>query len=169
MNTLKPPFLTKFTKLVFVAFLVVTLGSCEETPVYKGKPENAISVKKAQELSNNFDARHDTISALIGKPDNRSSWYSLKDLEQYIAYVKKEGTDKGLTIDGLRIYFGAYGPKEVGRENYSTVFLVPTTKGNSNAVKGVKNFAAVDDTSEDTDIDPLNYGSPGNPPGKAYK
>lgn len=170
MKTPKTPFLTKIVKLAFVTLLVVTLNSCVDKPIYKGKPENAISVKKAQELCNNFDTRHDTISALIGKPDNRSSWHSIKEIEQYIAYIKKEGQERGLNVNGIRIYFGAYGPKEVGRENYSTLFLVPTVKGRSNTVKGVKNFAAVDTLNRDTyDIDPLNLGEAGNPPSKKYK
>lgn len=170
MKTPKIPYLTKIVKLVFATFLVVTLNSCVDKPIYKGRPENVISVKKATELSNNFDARYDTISALIGKPDNRSSWHSIQELEQYIAYIKKEGKERGLDVDGIRIYFGAYGPKEVGRENYSTLFLVPTVKGSSNNVQGVKNFTAVDGNSGDTyEIDPLNFGTLGDPPSKKYK
>lgn len=169
MNTLKNLFLTKTIKAVLVTFLILTLNSCVDKPIYKGKPENAISVKRAIELNNNFNARHDTVSALIGKPDNRSSWHSIAELEQYIAYIKKEGVDRGLDVDGIRIYFGAYGPKEVGRENYSTLFLVPTVKGSANAIQETKNFAAVGDDSEDIDIDPLNWGELGNPPKKKYK
>lgn len=169
MNTLKNLFLTKTVKIVLVTFLILTLNSCEDKPVYKGKPKNAISVKRAKELSNNFDARYDTISALIGKPDNRSSWHSIAELEQYIAYIKKEGVDRGLDVDGIRIYFGAYGPKDKGRANYSTLFLVPTVKGSTNSIQGAKNFAAVDGESEDTDIDPLNFGTLGDPPSKNYK
>ena len=152
-------------KLMVLLFIAITISSCE-SPNFE-KPANTITVKKAKELSNNFDVRHDTISALIGKPDNRSSWHSLAELEQYIAYIKKEGANKGLDVDGIRIYFGAYGPNEEGRENYSTLFLVPTVKATT--VPGVKNFAAVSGDSGDTEeLQPLNLGNQGNPPSNKY-
>lgn len=161
------------TILVGILCLLLFTFSCEKplATINDSKPQNTISVKRAMELSNNFDERHDTISSLIGKPDNRSSWHSLAELEQYIAYIKKEGAEKKLDVDGIRIYFGAYGSKDAGKENYSTLFLVPTVKSKSNKNSGVKSFAPMQDKpSEDTKgIDPLNLGSPGNPPGKKYK
>ena len=154
-------------KLIVLLFMVATISSCE-TNSFTGKPDNTISVKKAKELSSNFDARHRAISALIGKSDNRSSWHSLAELEQYIAYLKVEGTKKGLNVDGIRIYFGAYGENETGgRADFSTVFLVPTVKPKTNNETGVKNFAPVGGDGGDTEeLDALNLGTLGDPPGK---
>ena len=153
-------------KLGLLLFIVFAFISCGEE-AFTGKPKNTITVKKAKELSNNFDQRYKAMSEVIGKDDNRSGWYSLGELEQYIAYIKKEGAAKKLDVDGIRIYFGAYGPNESGRENYATLFLVPTVKSNIDA--NVKGFAPVANQSNDTDqIEPLNWSDLGNPPKKKY-
>jgi hypothetical protein len=161
-------------KLILLLLIMGTTNSCDEP--YKGKPKNTITVAKAKELSNNFNARHDSISAMIGKPDSRSSWHSLDELEQYIAYIKKEGAAKGLNVDGIRIYLGAYGANEAGRENYSTVFLVPTVsnaKKDTGAVGGSMDMSTAadqdkDGTSDSDEISPLNYGGLGKPPSSGF-
>lgn len=155
-------------KLMVLLFMLAIISSCDSNP-YIGKPQNAISVKKAKELSSNFDKRYHAMSEVIGKPDNRSSWHSVKELEQYIAYIKTEGAKKGLAVNGIRIYFGAYDSIPVNKSNLSTLFLVPTVKAKARDQKGVKNFAAVDDENDDTEeLMPLNLGSIGQPPSNNY-
>jgi hypothetical protein len=168
MKNLKKHVQQTTLKLIALLCTLTLISSCE-TDTYQGKPENTISVKKAKELNNNFNKRYEVMSELIGKDDNRSSWHSLAELEQYIAYIKTEGTKKGLAVDGIRIYFGAYGPNETGREDFSTLFLVPTIKPKATDQNGAKNFAAVVDESEDTkELSPLNFGGTGHPPKKEY-
>ena len=59
----------------------------------------------------------------LGKPDSLSSWYSIEELEEFIATAKENGAD------GIKLYFATY-PKEfkkvpeyAGRQ---TVVLVAT-------------------------------------------
>jgi hypothetical protein len=146
-------------------------SSCDEPyidePKKNGEPKNTITVKEASVLATNFNTRHEAMSELIGKPDNRSSWYSLSEIKEYIAYIENEGATKGLDVDGVRIYFGAYNED---RGNYSTLVFVPTirAKTTDNNKGEVKRFMAVEEMSEDTEkINPLNFGNGGRPPEKS--
>lgn len=62
-------------------------------------------------------------SKRIGKEDSLSVWYSIEELEEFIAMAKDHGGD------GIKLYFGAYGedykeqPLYAGRQ---TVVLVAT-------------------------------------------
>jgi len=59
----------------------------------------------------------------LGKADSLSSWYSIEELEEFIAKSKEEGAD------GIKIYFAAYPhdfkevPEYAGRQ---TVVMVAT-------------------------------------------
>jgi hypothetical protein len=59
----------------------------------------------------------------LGKADSLSSWYSIEELEEFIANAKAEGAD------GIKLYFAAYPqdfnkiPDYAGRQ---TVVLVAT-------------------------------------------
>ena len=88
-----------------------------------------ITPQEAKELNQSFiETRSKAIDKAIGKKDAISSWYSLDELKEYIAYVEKEGKDKGITVNGLRVYFGAYSKndKNPDKKNLSTVFFAPT-------------------------------------------
>ncbi|MEE9349704.1 MAG: hypothetical protein V3U80_06625 [Flavobacteriaceae bacterium] len=115
-------------------------------------PAKLITVKQADDLTKNFNARYNAMSFTLGKNDNRSSWYSIAELEEYIAYIKSEGASKNLNVDGIRFYFGAYGEND---GSYSTMFLVPTV-------------ASETDSKDTKKIQPLNYGALGQPPSKTY-
>jgi hypothetical protein len=63
-------------------------------------------------------------SRRIGKEDSLSVWYSIEELEEFLALAKTHGGD------GIKIYFGAYGSEqEAPKKLYAhrqTVVLVAT-------------------------------------------
>jgi hypothetical protein len=127
-----------------------------------------ITSQQAKDLNQNFvKTRRKAIDTAIGKKDAVSSWFSLDDLKDYIAFVEKEGADKGITVNGLRIYFGAYSKneKKANKKNLSTVFFVPTQPK-----KGAqqKDGLTPDGSSDVTEIDGMNDGSVGYPPSAVY-
>ncbi len=59
----------------------------------------------------------------IGKEDSLSVWYSVEELEEFLAMVKEYGGD------GIKMYFGAYGKEDAPMALYAerqTVVLVAT-------------------------------------------
>ncbi len=128
-----------------------------------------ITPQEAKDLNQNFvNTRTKAIDTAIGKKDAISSWLSLEDLKAYISYVESEGKAKGIDVNGLRIYFGAYSKndKNPNRDNYATVFFVPTQfKKNITLEDGETKVAQSSDIS---DIDPMNDGAFGNPPSATY-
>ena len=66
----------------------------------------------------------------LGKADSLSSWYSIEELEEFIATAKQEGAD------GIKLYFAAYPhdfnkiPEYAGRQ---TVVMVATKQKQTEA------------------------------------
>jgi hypothetical protein len=62
-------------------------------------------------------------SKRLGKEDSLSCWYSVEELEEFIATIKQHGAD------GIRLYFGAY-PNETdrtkGKDGRQSMVLVAT-------------------------------------------
>lgn len=129
-------------------------------------PTQLISHSKAKELSANFVAqksgKHVTSA---GQEDANALWFSLEELEKFIEYIKTEGSNQGFTVDGVRIYLGVYSNNEtVGRAGYTTMFMSATGR-KVNSATPMSGGA----TSQDlTTVNPLNYGSMGNPPKMQY-
>ena len=62
-------------------------------------------------------------SRRIGKEDSLSVWYSLEELENFLAMAKNHGSD------GIKLYFGAYDQEHAPQPLYAnrqTVVLVAT-------------------------------------------
>jgi hypothetical protein len=162
--------LTKQLTRIFLMFLfIASLTACKDTTTQAvvKKPTNAISKKRAIALSNNYTARYDSISRIIGKQDNRSTWYSLKELKDYIAYIESQGKEQGYTVDGIRFYLGAYGAenKDPNKQNFTTIFLAPTgKKTNAQTERNSDNPTSPDINS----IDAFNWGTGGWPPQSTY-
>jgi len=132
------------------------------------KPTNLITSKEASQMSNDFSAKNKLISKDIGKPNNCSTWYSLADLEEYIAYIKAEGKAKGYNIDGIRFYLGSYSKsnRNVKKQKQTTVFLAPTgTKTGVQKTKAVSQNLSSPDISA---IEAFNMGQSGWPPNSGY-
>jgi len=132
---------------------------------------NKITPAEAKILNENFvKTRSKELDKIVEKetgiPNDKdaiSSWFSLEDLKEYIAYVEAEGKAKNITIDGLRVYFGAYSKNDIkaDKKGLSTVFFVPTQKKLQSDEDGV-------DSSDIIDIDGMNRGGLGYPPSATY-
>jgi len=62
-------------------------------------------------------------SERLGKEDSLSVWYSVEELEDFLATVKAQGGD------GIKMYFGAYSPDYTGNPLYAgrqTIVMVAT-------------------------------------------
>ena len=133
-------------------------------------PKGVISVQDAIALDAKWtETRKAAVDSAAGKPDNRSVWYSLQDMRDYLNYAEAQAKDLGYTMDGIRIYMGVYGDKApVDKAGYSTLFIVPTgPKGISQGSSGPTNMVP----PGENDIpggNPLNDGGGGNPPSANY-
>lgn len=150
--------------------LISTIIGCAQpdTKVVK-PPKGVIPIKEAKMLDRTYgETRHLLISEQLGIKDNRSSWWSIQDLEDYITYARSQAKEKGQELTGLRVYFGAY-PRSYGNQEvagYSTLFIVPT--GNSSTQQGSLNLFSSFQEDADLEIAPLNMGHAGNPPHVGY-
>jgi len=156
--------------VVIATFLLCSTVSCveQDTKVVK-PPKGVIPIKEAKMLDRTYgETRHAIISEKLGIKDNRSSWWSIEDLEDYIAYARSQAKEKGYQVDGLRVYFGAY-PKSYGNQEvagFSTLFIVPT--GNVETQQGSLNLFSNYQQSTDLEIPPLNMGHSRTPPDQGY-
>ena len=126
-----------------------------------------ITKEEAKELNQNFvKTRAKAIDSTIGKKDAISCWFSIEELKEYIDFVEQEGKAKGIAVNGLRIYFGAYAKneKDPSKSNLSTVFFIPT----QSKISALKNELEASLNMDITEIDGLNDGQYGNPPSAVY-
>ena len=80
-----------------------------EAPIVK--PSGVITPSQAKVLSSAYNIRYNLVSdSIFGGPnlDNRSSWYSLVDMNNYLRYADSQATALGYDMDGIRIYLGAH-------------------------------------------------------------
>ena len=127
-----------------------------------------ISSAEAYSLNQNFvKTRAKAIDVAIGKKDAISCWFSIEELKEYIDFVEQEGKAKGIAVNGLRIYFGAYSKNDNNpiKSNLSTVFLIPT-QSKKNSVS--ENESLAPPSTDITEIDGLNDGQYGDPPSAVY-
>ena len=133
------------------------------------KPSGLITPSEAKTLDQAFNTRHQLISdSIVKRSDNRSTWYALEDMRNYLNYAEKQTKDLGFTMDGIRIYLGAY-PELKGQVGYTTMFFVPT--GNEIISQGkvtIFNFPAQKTHPDISDADGLNMGTGGEPPSANY-
>jgi len=131
------------------------------------KPKGLINPSEIEALDQAYNSRHTLISdSLIKTPDNRSSWYSIEEIESYIAYAKQQAGSLGYTLDGLRLYAGAYPDTKEG-PGLMTMFFVPT--GFQNVSEGSMLPTAQGGGSNDLKgADGLNFGKKGVPPSANY-
>ena len=142
------------------------------TPMVVVKPSGVISPKDAKTLDKAFDDRHELITKnIVIRPDNRSSWWSLKDMRNYLNYAEQQSKELGYTMDGVRVYLGAYPDKKVDSAivvGYTTMFMVPTSSEVEQVhQKGGSAFRA-GDGGDVPGGDPLNDGGDGYPPPANY-
>ncbi|MAB49808.1 MAG: hypothetical protein CMC05_14380 [Flavobacteriaceae bacterium] len=130
------------------------------------KPKGLITPAEIKALDQAYNSRHTIISdSLIKTPDNRSSWYALEEIESYIAHAKQQADSLGYTLDGLRLYAGAYPDTKEG-PGLMTMFFVPT--GSKNVSEGSMLPTLQGGGNDIGDADGLNRGSKGDPPSANY-
>lgn len=128
-------------------------GSSQEIVTAPAPPKGIISSNDALKLSANWtDLRKVANDAVaFNGGDNRSSWYALDDVQNYIDIVR----DNHPRANGLRFYLGV--DTAIGAGGYTTIFMVPTELNEK--------------TKKSTDIsgaDGLDEGEVGNPPTASY-
>ncbi|APY07364.1 hypothetical protein BWZ20_03190 [Winogradskyella sp. J14-2] len=130
------------------------------------KPNGLITPTEIEALDQAYNSRHTIISdSLIKTPDNRSSWYSIDEIESYLTYAKKQANTLGYTLDGLRIYAGAHPDTKEG-PGLMTMFFVPT--GSKNVSEGSMLTTAQGGGNDIGGADGLNKGGKGDPPSANY-
>ena len=165
---------------IFVIALATTLlflNACSEKQQYE-EPTQLITNNIATDLSGRYiEKRSGLILADIGKEDASAVWYSIEELENYINYVKCQGTEKGIDVTGVRFYMGVYPNDSIvykEKAGLTTIFLSPTKKRTAdlNANRKLERSARDEQSSEEnvdaTEIQPLNYGGIGHPPKITY-
>lgn len=122
------------------------------------KIRGLITPVEAKKLNDDYTSRCELVSKdIVGKPDNRSSWYSVKDIKKFLKYAKKQAKELGHEMNGVRIYCGAHG-----EDGYSTSFIVPTAQiPNGKGGDG-------DGNSDIPGANGLNKGNTGWPPNASY-
>lgn len=124
-------------------------------------PKGVITPDEAKALDQAFDSRHTLISNdIVKRPDNRSSWWSLQDMKDYLEYAEAQVKELGHEMNGVRVYVGAYPETKEG-PGYSTMFIVPT----ANIPQGK------DGGGENSDVpgaNGLNRSQGGIPPNSNY-
>lgn len=129
------------------------------------EPKGIITPEQAKTLDEAFNSRHQLISdSIVKRPDNRSSWYSLSDMRNYFDYAENQAKGLGYTMDGIRVYLGAY-PDTANEVGYTTMFFIPT--GTKNMAEGSMTMFNWNMAGSSPDIPGgpgLNEGNHGDPP-----
>lgn len=102
------------------------------------------------------------------EPDNRSGWWSLEDMRNYLDYAENQATELGYQMDGVRVYYAAYPENDLSENaGNSTIFMMPT--GDSLTNKNGEFLRPDNPGSGDIPgADGLNRGTGGMPPGAGY-
>ena len=162
--------------LLTCLFTLFLFQSCTEVEVKHEEPTQLISNDVAKELNRNYNnTRHRLVSQSINKEDANSAWYSIKELENYIYYIKKQGKAKGYNVNGIRFYLGAYPNTSEYNEkaNMTTIFLTPTGK-RTDVQKGsflslpAMTIQTLEENPDIEEIEPMNFGGMGHPPKATY-
>lgn len=132
-------------------------------------PKGLITPDQAKTLDQAYNLRYQLISDSIvtGRSgDNRSSWYGLSQVRDYLTHAENEAKQLGYTMDGVRVYMGAY-PDLNGKAGYTTMFFIPTGKLNK-ADATMFNFSMQSTRRDIPGGEGLDMGGMGNPPEANY-
>ena len=146
-------------------------GSSRAEEIAITKPTGLITPKEAKVLDQAYNTRYNLISDSIvtrSGGDNRSVWFSKKDVENYLKYADSQSNALGYNMDGIRIYMAAYPNDPKLGAGYTTVFMVPT--GNEALSEGSFSFFNLKRAGSG-DIpggDGMNDGGTGFPPSANY-
>jgi hypothetical protein len=128
-----------------------------------------ITPEEATALDQAFNLKHRIISDSLFKGsktgDNRSSYWAIEDIQNYIKHAENQAGELGYIMDGLRIYLGSYPGKD-GENGLTTMFFVPT--GTVNTSQGSMLSLPQGDSNDIKGADGLNFGQNGYPPNANY-
>lgn len=141
----------KSTYLLLSASLMLSVFSCDKAVQQEESdkkevvststeemllPRNLISVEAAKEQLKYFQDAHPGVN---GDEYALRSWISLEDLENYIAYARKQALEKDIAINGIEFIYTQYKEAAPNLPNHSnkdyglTFMYAPTyLDGNSN-------------------------------------
>lgn len=132
-------------------------------------PKGLITPEQAKKLDAAYTPRYQLISdSIVTRKggDNRSSWYGLDQVRDYLSYAENEAKDLGYVMDGVRIYMGAH-PDQNGEAGYTTMFFIPTGKAYK-ADASMFNFSMQLDSEDIPGGGGLDMGTGGQPPSASY-
>lgn len=133
-------------------------------------PQGTIDSTEMKALSNAYNERHTIINRALNIDDNRSSWYSLDQMRQFLDYAEFKAKGTKHEMDGVRIYLGASGDGK----GMTTMFIVPTSSSIPTGEKYSKgslfnlSLMARAGGGDIPGADGMDYGGNGNPPGSGY-
>lgn len=168
----------KINSLLLMAFVVFfVLSSCNEKKEY-GEPKQLITKDLAVEFNSNYNLKMEQILNDTSEYAHANAvWYSIEELENYINYVKTQGSKKGYNVNGIRMYLGVYpNKKEYGKKKgMTTIFLTPTGHKIQAEKGSLLNITTAQEptttSTDEDDIDelrPMNFGTMGHPPKMVY-
>jgi hypothetical protein len=135
----------------------------EESGIKIVKPKGVITPSQAKGLSDNWTTErkraNDSAAKKHGREiDDRSAWWSLEDVNNYLLYSKAQSDSLGYDMTGIRVYLGVYG-KNAGqvKKDLTTMFLVPTGKSS----KAKASSFILPPSNGDLPVNPLNDGQGG--------
>jgi hypothetical protein len=153
--------------LGFIIGCLLTYYFCprvEQLPDKIVKPQGVITVAQAKTLNDNWTLyRKSAVDSAAQKQgreqDDRSTYWDLEDIENYLGYAKKSSDSLGYTMTGIRVYLGVYGENtDKSKKNLTTMFIVPTGhKAMSEASTSFFSFQG----SNNLPVSPLNKGAGG--------
>lgn len=133
------------------------------------QPKGLISPKEIKVLTEAYNPRYDSISSQFFRGveggDNRSSWYSLEELNKYLGYAQAQADTLQYTFTGVRLYLAAH-PSEGDVPGYTTILFAPT--GYPNKSQGSFLNFKYQGGGDLPGGDGLNHGGDGKPPGANY-
>ena len=131
------------------------------------RPSGVISPERAAVLNDEWTkTRVSAINKARTEPDNRSDWWSLEDMRNYLDYAENQANELGYEMDGVRVYYAAYPENDESEHaGQATMFIVPTGNVSDNAKNGNMLRAGNGDIPGS---DPLNDSNNGYPPEANY-
>ena len=159
---------------IILGALAMYFYCCKDISDMESEPPTAvvkgiIKAKEAKALDKAYDIKHRIINDSLFKKstnggDNRSSWWSISNIQNFINHAENQAGELGYSLDGLRVYLGSYPDKD-GETGLTTMFIIPTCK--KNTAKG--GLFSMQTHGGDIDgADGLNMGKDGNPPSSNY-
>jgi hypothetical protein len=139
----------------------------EESGIKIVKPKGVITPLQAKGLSDNWTTErkraNDSAAKKHGREvDDRSAWWSLEDIENYIIYAKDQSNTLGYDMTGIRVYLGVYGTNTgQTKKNLTTMFMVPTGKELQETATSTFGLTLLPSINDVPGGDPLNDGQGG--------